>query len=115
MGFNEIDLARYNKELGAYIEGKRPPAHVRKEVDVGFRIHGQSIEVFEIRPRWNNVQEIVESPVAKATYVKTQGIWKIYWQRADLKWHAYKPKPVATSLKEFLAVLEADEFGCFWG
>ncbi|MGH8716972.1 MAG: DUF3024 domain-containing protein [Burkholderiales bacterium] len=30
-------------------------------------------------------------PVAKATYVKAQDVWKVFWQRADLKWHRYDP------------------------
>lgn len=57
----------------------------------------------------------MESPVAKASYVKTQGIWKIFWQRADLKWHRYEPTPAVETLEEFLAVVEKDEYACFWG
>jgi len=76
---------------------------------------GQSIEIFEIRPRWDDPQEIMENPVAKAVYVKTRGVWKIYWQRADLKWHGYEPYPEAKSLEEFLQVVESDEYACFFG
>ncbi|HKL26212.1 MAG TPA: DUF3024 domain-containing protein [Desulfuromonadales bacterium] len=57
----------------------------------------------------------MESPVAKATYVKIRKIWKIYWMRADLKWHGYQPDPVVQSIEEFLEIVERDEYGCFYG
>lgn len=114
MAFSEIEIARYKKEVGAYVEGKRPPAHIRKELDIGFRVKGQSVEIFEIRPRWDDPKEIMDIPVAKATYVRTQKVWKVFWQRADLKWHGYEPNLTVASLKEFLAVVEADEYACFW-
>lgn len=115
MAFSEIEIARYKKEVASYVEGKRPPAHIRKELDIGFLINGQSVEIFEVRPRWNDPQEILRHPVAKATYVNSQKIWKVFWQRADLKWHKYEPNPTVRSLNQFLAVVEKDEYACFWG
>jgi len=38
----------------------------------------------------------MEEPATKATYVRKTGRWKIYWMRADLKWHAYPTHPEAT-------------------
>jgi hypothetical protein len=32
---------------------------------------GQSVEIFEVRPAWNDPDQIVEHAVAKTTYVKT--------------------------------------------
>ena len=57
----------------------------------------------------------MEHSVAKATYVKTQRIWKIYWQRADLKWHGYEPNYEVETLQEFLAIVDRDEYACFFG
>ena len=57
----------------------------------------------------------MEHPVAKATYVKSQAVWKVYWQRADLKWHRYDPEAEVQTLEDFLAVVEKDEFCCFYG
>jgi hypothetical protein len=53
--------------------------------------------------------------VAKSTYVKTQGTWKVYWQRRDLKWHRYDPDPEVGSVEEFLAIVDRDECACFFG
>lgn len=44
-----------------------------------------------------------------------QSIRKVCWLRADLKWHRYAPVPEVGTLEEFLAVVEEDEYGCFWG
>lgn len=115
MAFSELARKRTEKLVGAYVEKRRPPAHIRKELDLSFRVRDQSVEIFEIRPAWRNPKEKQEQLVAKATFVKTQRIWKVYWQRADLKWHAYEPAPEVDTLEEFLALVERDEYGCFFG
>lgn len=82
---------------------------------MSYRIKDQSIEIFELRALWNNQDQKIESMVAKTTYVKKSGLWKVYWQRADLKWHSYSPVPEVNSLEEFLALVEKDEHCCFYG
>ncbi len=72
-----------------FIARKRPPEHIRPKLDIGYKIEGQSIYILEIRPQWKKPEVILEHPVAKATFVKTKNHWKIYWMRADLKWHPY--------------------------
>jgi len=115
MAFSEFEIKKCEKAISLFMEKNLPPLHVRKELDLGSRIKGQSVEIFEIRPRWNDPKEIVEHPVAKATYVKTKKVWKIYWQRADLKWHGYEPYSEAKSIEEFLKVVESDNNACFFG
>lgn len=115
MAFSEFEKKRYEKVVGQFIEKHRPPPQIRNELDLGFRIQEQSVEIFEIRPDWQDPHSKMESPVAKATYVKAQKCWKIYWQRADLKWHRYDPYPEAKALEDFLANVEKDEYACFFG
>ncbi len=115
MALSEFEIKRYEKLVKAYIEKNRPPPHIRKELDLSYRLKDQSVEIFEVRPRWDNPKEILEHPVAKATYVKSQALWKVYWQRADLKWHSYGPYPEAKSIEEFLTVVESDKHACFFG
>ena len=71
--------------------------------------------VFEIRPAWNDSSKTIEPNIAKATFVRKRSIWKIYWERADLKWHSYDPLAEVSSVDEFFAEVEADPCGCFWG
>jgi len=115
MAFSEFEIKRVEKIVGKFIEKRRPAPHIRKELDLGFRLKNQSVEIFEIRPAWRNPGKIIESDVAKATYVKTKKLWKVFWQRADLKWHRYDPKPQVKTIEEFLAIVDRDEHACFFG
>jgi len=94
---------------------RRPPHHLRNQGCEAQRISGQSLELFFIRPHFQNQAETVEESIAKITFVRKRGIWRLFWQRADLKWHGYKPDPVHGSLREALEVIYRDEYCCFFG
>jgi hypothetical protein len=115
LAFSEIELKRCEKIVGAFVERRRPPRHLRSQLDLAFRMQGQSVEIFEIRPAWNDETRTIEHRIAKATYQRTKQAWKIYWQRADLRWHGYEPVPEVTSLEQFVAVVGDDAYGCFFG
>jgi Protein of unknown function (DUF3024) len=115
MALSELETKRVEKAVLAFLEKRRPPPHVRPKLDLGYRITQQSLELFEIRPRWDKPSEKMEHPFAKATYVKTTGTWKVFWQRADLKWHGYAPAPQVGSVEKFLAIVDEDKHACFFG
>lgn len=115
MAFSEFETKRLEKVVGAFIERRRPPPHIRPELDLAYRINGQSVEIFEVRPRWRGVPEEMEHPVAKATYVKTQEVWRVFWMRADLKWHGYPPALRVPTIEKFLALVSEDKHACFFG
>lgn len=115
MAFSEFETKRVNKAVAAYIEERRPPEYIRPELDLAYRLQGQSVEIFEVRPCFRGTDKVMENPVAKATYVKKHKTWQVYWQRADLKWHSYKPSPEVDSIEKFLALIDEDEYGCFFG
>ena len=115
MALSEFEIKKVKKAAEAFLSIKRPPPQVRKQLDIGYRIDDQSIEIFEIRPHWRDETVILEHPVARATYVRTQKVWKIYWQRADLKWHSYEPVAAVKSIEGFFEAVVDDPHGCFWG
>ena len=115
MAFNDLERKRIEKLVGAFVEELRPPPHIRPQLDFGFHVTGQSIELFEIRPQWDKPEITHEHPFAKATFVRAKDRWKIYWQRADLKWHEYEPVRDVSTVEEFLAVVKKDEYSCFFG
>jgi Protein of unknown function (DUF3024) len=115
MAISEFEIKRVEKIMEDYLTRTRPPVHIRNELDIGYRIENQSVELFEIRPAFKDPNTKIEHAIAKATYVKRDGIWKIYWMRADLKWHGYEPVPDARDLEEFLSVIGDDHYGCFYG
>lgn len=115
MAFSEFEIKRIEKLVGQYVERKRPAHHIRNQLDFSYGISAQSFEIFEIRPQWNDPARILELPIAKATYITSRKIWKLYWMRADLKWHSYKPFPSSNSLEKILETIEQDQYNCFWG
>ena len=44
----------------------------KDQLDFGYRIDGQNVYLFEIRPRWDKPEEITETPVAKTTFIKSK-------------------------------------------
>jgi hypothetical protein len=115
MAFDDIERKRCERDLAKFMERRRPPPHVRPELDLGYRISGHSVELFEVRPRWGKPKETMEQPIAKATFVRTRKRWRVFWMRQDLEWHGYEPCPEVASLEAFLAVVDRDEHCCFFG
>src|SRR6266436_7414210 len=106
MALSEFEIKRCEKLVAEFVLKRRPPPHIRAQLDLAFRISGQSIEIFEVRPHWENEERTLEHPVAKATYNKRKLNWKVFWPRADLKWHRYQPSPDVASVEEFLDIVQ---------
>ena len=115
MAVSEFETKRIEKIMEGYLKRTRPPVHIRNELDIAYRIDNQSVELFEVRPAFQNPNQKIEHAIAKATYVKRAKEWRLYWMRADLKWHRYEPVPEVDSLEEFLEAIEEDAHGCFYG
>ncbi|RJE71558.1 DUF3024 domain-containing protein [Reichenbachiella sp. MSK19-1] len=115
MPLDALQSAETINALEIFLDKRRPPEHIRHQIDLNYKIDNQSIIILEIRPHWQNEEETIESPIAKTTWVKSQNVWKIYWMRADLKWHGYEPNPEVETIEDFLKVIDQDAHGCFWG
>src|ERR1022692_3564693 len=50
MTLSEFNTKRCEKLVVQFIEKRRPPPRIRSQVDLAFRINGQSVEIFEVRP-----------------------------------------------------------------
>lgn len=114
MAFNELDLRRVQKAAEAFLARRRPPVHLRQQVDLAYRVQGQSVELVEIRPVWDRPAERLHRPFAKATFVRARHEWRVYWMRASLRWHPYDP-PVVATVQGFFDLVDEDRFGCFFG
>lgn len=109
-------LSMTEVKLKSFIDSLRPKEEeVRKKLDVGYSWDGQTALLFEIRPLWNDPDQIIEFPFAKLQFVKTSNIWRLYWLRASGKWDSYKPKPTANRLEELLDEIGNDNHSCFFG
>jgi hypothetical protein len=115
MAFSEFEATKIERAASEFLKARRPPIDIRPELDLDVRVSDQSVQVVEIRPHFREPSKIIESPVAKSTYVQKAQRWKIYWMRGDLKWHSYAPEPESRSIEDFFAIVNADENGCFFG
>jgi hypothetical protein len=115
MAFNDLESKRNEREIAKFMEKRRPPPHIRAQLDFACTVKGHSVELVSIRPHWEDSSKITNSPIAKTTFVRSQNIWKVYWMRADLKWHGYTPNHTVHSLEAFFNVVDRDEYRCFFG
>ncbi len=116
MAFTEAELTEHLNVLETvFWSRRRPPLHLRDRIREGQRITEQVIELFFLRPAFERPGELIEESIAKVQYVRTQDVWRIFWKRADGKWHAYKPHPEALTLKDALLVIAEDAHACFFG
>lgn len=115
MAFTESEVSEYLAQIETVIWSKRrPPLALRDQIREGQRITGHTVDLFVVRPRYSNPAEMIECEVARARYVRTQNVWKVYWKRGNGKWCEYEPSPVKT-FKTFLQLVQSDSHGCFWG
>jgi len=114
MAFTDTELLKIQNEMNEFILKRRPPEHIRNQVDLAYKIEKQSIIIYEIRKMFQQ-EGMVDIPIAKATFVLKDTKWKIYWQRADLKWHLYEPNKEVKTIKAFIKIVEEDKLCCFWG
>ena len=115
MPFNLAKSVDIIEVMENYVERARPPQRIRNELDIGYKIDNQSIILLEIRPSFHSPTKLNESAYAKATYVKSENKWKVYWMRANLKWTLYEPQAKVKSLKDFIKLVEEDKYHCFKG
>lgn len=115
MALSEFEIKKVEKAAEAFLAIRRPPPSIRNQLDIGWRLEKQSVFIFETRPVWRNPSEYMDYDFAKATYVRTQGVWKIYWMRRDLKWHSYEPNSSVKTIEQFFKVVNEDLYGCFFG
>lgn len=92
------------------------PLHLKKEIDYDYEVDGQAVSIYEVRPSWRGQPgEKTRLHVAKFRFFKSSNSWKIFWFRQTRKWESYQPAPSAPNLEKCLAIIEADQYGCFFG
>jgi Protein of unknown function (DUF3024) len=108
-----LNLLEY--EIKKLTEALRPPIDIRDQLDIGYKFQNQTLEIFEIRPRWNDQSIIDQHSFAKAKFIKSKSIWRIYWLRANGNWELYKPIPEVQQISEFFKAVDEDKHNAFKG
>jgi hypothetical protein len=58
MAFTKTQIQEIEKAAAKFMYYHRPPLEIREKLDIGYRIEGQSVYVFEIRPGWDKPEII---------------------------------------------------------
>ncbi len=114
MTFSEFEIKRFERAIDKFMAKRRPPAHVRDQVDFCFHIDEQSVELSETRPHFRDASKRIEIPFAKALFESEDKHWKIFWHKSDMRWHNYEPLPVVKHFEEFLDVVAEDRHSYFF-
>lgn len=105
-----------NQYLKTFVETLRPEdVEIRTQVDIGYTWENNTAILFEIRPKWDNPEELLHTEFAKIRYTKTQKQYQLYWMRSSGKWEIYEPFPTATHLQDLLKEIKEDTHSCFFG
>jgi hypothetical protein len=114
MAFTELEVKQIAQAVGPLCK-KRSPAHLKDKLRLEYAVKNHEVVIFERRPSWDNPNEWTESPVAKLKFIRSAGKWRLYWQRADLKWHEYPGLSSSHRLADLVQEIDADPLACFFG
>ena len=114
MAFSELERRKIDDSVGQLCRRRSPVEH-RNALEFVLEIEGQSVTVFEVRPRRDAPEEKTKLGVARFRYTRSRDEWRLYWMRRDLKWHAYEPAGPAARLEGLVAIVHQDQYGCFFG
>ena len=115
MPLAEVQIRECLAAVGEFLCKRRPPPEIRDQVDIQANITGQELTIVTIRPAYDDPTRKCEYPLAKARWVQSQKIWKLYWMKGDLKWHAYPRFPESPSIAKLLEEVDQDPLCCFFG
>jgi hypothetical protein len=114
LAFSEIELKRIETVVGPFC-GRRSPAHARHQVRTEYRVEGQDVLIVEVRVVWDDPTRWMDHGVAKLKFNRKAGEWRLFWQRASLRWESYEPLASSRDLAILVEEIDRDPHGCFFG
>ena len=114
MAISEFEIFKIEKAAEEFCSDRNkyyPP----EQLYIDYRIEEQALYLFEVRPKWDDPEIKIEIMVAKLWYIKKESIWKLYWQRQNMKWQQYEPNGTNQEMAPLLKEAWDDPHACFWG
>jgi hypothetical protein len=65
MAFSELERTANHAALKWFLSRHEAPAHLREQLDFGYSIVGHTVDIFEIRPDWQDKKTTRHTPVAR--------------------------------------------------
>ena len=92
---------------------KRSPVRLKDKLRLEYSVKAHDVVIYERRPRWDDPTEWRNSPVAKIKLIRSAGKWRLYWMRADLKWHEYPGLSSSDQIGDLVREI-SDPLACFF-
>ena len=65
MPFTDSERAANLAALKWFVHRRRPPEDIRPKLDIGYAVVEQTVDLFEIRPDWQDPSTTRHTPVAR--------------------------------------------------
>ncbi|OGS46246.1 MAG: hypothetical protein A2539_02645 [Elusimicrobia bacterium RIFOXYD2_FULL_34_15] len=93
----------------------RIPEHASDMVKLDFKIKGNSITLFEMRPAFDKTNEWVDIVIAQFRHNPENSFWTLYCADRNSKWNRYIDTDPTEDFDKLLKEVEKDPTGIFWG
>jgi len=78
-------------------------------------VSSQDVLIVEVRVVWDDPSRWMDHGVAKLKFNRKAGEWRLFWQRAALRWESYEPLAANRELSVLVEEIDRDPHGCFFG
>jgi hypothetical protein len=114
VAFSELELKRIDDLVGGFCRRRTPPEHA-DQLRLVYEIERHIVILSEERPDWQDPSKRMRSPAAKFRFMRSTGLWSLYWMRANLKWYRYEPARSTPDLARLVEVVAEDRYCAFFG
>ena len=91
------------------------PPHARDQIALSYEFRGNSVTLFEHRPRWDQPTEWASSAIAQFRFDPDKGLWSLYSADRNSKWHKYDLTRPTSRFESLLEAVVKDPTGIFFG
>ena len=91
------------------------PPHARDQIALSYEFRGNSVTLFEYRPRWDQPKDWIASAIAQFRFDPSNGRWRLYCADRNSKWHVYSLARPTTRFATLLEAVAKDPTGIFFG
>ena len=74
MAFTDSERATNLAALKWFLQRRRPTEDIRPKLDIGYALVGQTVDLFEIRPDWQDPSTTRHTPVARIRYIRSKAV-----------------------------------------
>ncbi|WP_209307461.1 DUF3024 domain-containing protein [Geodermatophilus sp. DF01-2] len=80
-------------------------------------VSGRDVTIVERWAPWcpDDGPEWTRFPVARLRYLRSRGVWRLYWRDRDERWHEHPELPFARDVRGLLHEIDDDPTALSWG